>query len=462
MAAQDRPVFFRKIKLSIGGVYTMNIVEEHKSSLHIFEQHESEVRSYCRSFPTLFTKAAGSKMWDEAGKEYIDFFAGAGALNYGHNNPIMKQKLIQYLQNDGVTHSLDMATEAKEQFLIQFNKIILEPRKMKYKVMFPGPTGTNAVESALKLARKVTGRSNVIGFTNAFHGMTLGSLAVTGNKFKRNGAGVSLNDSTSMPFDGYLGTEIDTLDYLRSYLDDSGSGGSLPAAIIVETLQGEGGIFEASIPWLRGLEQICRSYEIMLIVDDVQMGCGRTGTFFSFEQAGIQPDIVCLSKSISGYGIPMALTLIRPEIDIWEPGEHNGTFRGHNLAFITAAQALEYWKTADFSNDIMKKGMLVNEALNEVVRAYPELEGEVRGKGLMRGIAFKAEGLASEISKLAFESGLIMETSGTDSEVIKIMPPLTIDITDLRKGLTIFKQCIQSKAAQLAQNKKGVYGNDRT
>ncbi|NHN33240.1 diaminobutyrate--2-oxoglutarate transaminase [Paenibacillus agricola] len=431
----------------------MNIVEEHKSSLNIFEQHESEVRSYCRSFPTLFTKASGSKMWDEAGKEYIDFFAGAGALNYGHNNPLMKQKLIQYLQNDGVTHSLDMATEAKRQFLLQFNKIILEPRNMNYKVMFPGPTGTNAVESALKLARKVTGRSNVIGFTNAFHGMTLGSLAVTGNKFKRNGAGVSLNDTTSMPFDGYLGAEIDTLDYLKSYLDDSGSGGSLPAAIIVETLQGEGGIFEASIPWLRGLEQICRSNGIMLIVDDVQMGCGRTGTFFSFEQAGIQPDIICLSKSISGFGIPMALTLIRPEIDIWEPGEHNGTFRGHNLAFITATQALEYWKTEDFSNDILKKGMLVNEALNEVVRAYPELEGEVRGKGLMRGIAYKAEGLANEISKLAFASGLIMETSGTDSEVIKMMPPLTIDIADLRKGLTIFKECMHSMVEQMALNK---------
>lgn len=427
----------------------MKVLDPSKASLHVFETLESEVRSYCRAFPAIFTKAKGFKLWDTAGVEYIDFFAGAGALNYGHNNPVLKQKLIQYIQNDGVTHSLDMATEAKEQFLKQFQKIILKPRGLSYKIQFPGPTGANSVESALKLARKVTGRSTVIGFTNAFHGMTLGALSVTGNKFKRRGAGVPLHHTVSMPYDGYMGCQIDTIEYLENYIQDSGSGVSLPAAIIVETIQGEGGIQAARTEWLCRLEKLCRDHEIVLIVDDVQMGCGRTGTFFSFEQAGIKPDIICLSKSIGGYGLPMALTLIRPELDVWEPGEHNGTFRGNNLAFITAAEALRYWESGQFSTVILAKGEILNSHLQSIVASFPQLKGQVRGRGLMQGIAFEDSGLAVRICERAFANGLIMETSGTDSEVAKIMPPLTIDEAGLIKGLDILRQSVQEIAAEI-------------
>ncbi|GIP17141.1 putative diaminobutyrate--2-oxoglutarate aminotransferase [Paenibacillus montaniterrae] len=409
--------------------------------LQLFEVLESEVRSYCRSFPTKFQKATGYQLWDSNGNGYIDFFAGAGALNYGHNEPQMKQKLIDYIMRDGVAHSLDMATEAKERFLSEFNEIILKPRNMTYKVMFPGPTGTNAVESALKLARKVTGRQTVMSFTNAFHGMTLGALAVTGNKFKRAGAGVPLNHSISMPYDGYMGKEIDTLKFIENYLQDSGSGVSLPAAIIVETVQGEGGINVASSEWLKGLERLCKAYGMLLIVDDVQMGCGRTGTFFSFERSGIQPDIICMSKSIGGYGLPMAITLMKPEHDQWSPGEHNGTFRGNNLAFITATEALRYWKTSQFAADIAVKADKVKRSLQRIISNYPELNGEHRGLGLMQGIALE-EGVAEQISQLAFEKGLIMETSGTNSEVIKVMPPLTIDMEGLETGLQLLEQCM--------------------
>lgn len=427
----------------------MKVLDPGKPSLHVFEMLESEVRSYCRSFPTIFRSAIGYKMWDTTGQEYIDFFAGAGALNYGHNHADLKQKLIQYIQNDGVTHSLDMATEAKEQFLERFQRIILEPRGLSYKIQFPGPTGANSVESALKLARKVTGRSTVIGFTNAFHGMTLGALSVTGNKFKRRGAGVPLHHTVSMPYDGYMGDQIDTIEYMRNYIQDSGSGVSLPAAIIVETIQGEGGINEASVQWLKNLEILCKEHKILLIVDDVQMGCGRTGTFFSFEEAGIKPDIVCLSKSIGGYGLPMALTLIRPELDIWEPGEHNGTFRGNNLAFITASEALRYWENNQFSNDIMAKGQILNRSLQEMVASFPQLKGQVRGRGLMQGIAFEIGGLAERICERAFSKGLIMETSGTDSEVAKIMPPLIIDEKGLNMGLDILRESIKEVAADI-------------
>ncbi|MFB9274375.1 diaminobutyrate--2-oxoglutarate transaminase [Cohnella cellulosilytica] len=409
--------------------------------MRVFERCESEVRSYCRSFPTKFHRASGYTMWDVDDNAYIDFFAGAGALNYGHNPPEMKDRLMRYLADDGVAHTLDMASEAKEAFLSSFEETILKPRELNYKVMFPGPTGTNSVESALKLARKATGRQTVMSFTNAFHGMTLGALAVTGNKFKRGGAGVPLHHAVSMPYDGYMGPDVNTLDYIESYLKDSGSGISLPAAAIVETLQGEGGINVASDKWLKGLADICKRYGMLLIVDDVQMGCGRTGTFFSFERCGIVPDIVCLSKSIGGYGLPMALTLIKPELDLWKPGEHNGTFRGNNLAFITAAEALNFWKTTRFAEEIADKSRFLRERLTDLVRKFTDFEGEARGLGMMQGIAFEP-GIADRISRMAFERGLIMETSGTDGEVIKIMPPLTIDKDGLNRGLNVLEECL--------------------
>ncbi|MDF2667717.1 MAG: diaminobutyrate--2-oxoglutarate transaminase [Paenibacillus sp.] len=427
----------------------MKVLDQSVLSLGVFETLESEVRSYCRSFPTLFTRASGYKLWDAAGREYIDFFAGAGALNYGHNHPEMKKKLIEYLLEDGITHSLDMATEAKGKFLERFQEVILRPRGLSYKIMFPGPTGANSVESALKLARKVTGRTTVMAFTNAFHGMTLGALSVTGNKFKRKGAGIPLHHTVSMPYDGYLGADIDTLDYIESNIQDSGSGMSLPAAVIVETIQGEGGINEARVEWLRRLESICKNHGILLIVDDVQMGCGRTGTFFSFEEAGITPDIICLSKSIGGYGMPMALTLLKPELDIWEPGEHNGTFRGNNLAFITAAVALRYWESDEFQVGIKKKGELLNRRLHQLVAQFPALQGEVRGRGLMQGIAFSRQGLAEQLCAAAFSKGLIMETSGTDSEVAKIMPPLIIEQSGLLQGLDILEASMREASEKL-------------
>jgi len=421
----------------------VKVADELRSPLKVFEALESEVRSYCRSFPTVFAKASGYRLWDRDGREYIDFFAGAGALNYGHNNQRIKAKLIDYLMNDGITHSLDMATEAKEKLLERFHEVILKPRNLHYKVMFPGPTGTNSVESALKLARKVTGRDTIMSFTNAFHGMTIGSLSITGNESKRKGAGIPLTNSISMPFDGYFGSEADTVSYIERFLEDNGSGISLPAAIILETVQGEGGINVASFEWLRNMEELCRRWNILLIVDDVQVGCGRTGPFFSFEPAGIYPDIVCLSKSIGGYGIPLALTLIKPEYDLWDPGEHNGTFRGHNLGFVAATEALSYWEDDQFSREILEKGEKVRLFLEMLAQHYPEMEGEVRGRGLLQGIEIGVDGLAEKICAAAFERGLIMETSGPNSEVVKIMPPLTIDEKGLEKGLTILEESFE-------------------
>jgi diaminobutyrate-2-oxoglutarate transaminase len=410
--------------------------------MNIFSEVESEVRTYCRQWPVVFDTAVGCRIFDEDGREYLDFFAGAGALNYGHNPPRLKRALIDYLERDGIIHSLDMHTHAKAGFLEAFQRLILEPRGLAYRVQFPGPTGTNAVEAALKLARKVTGRTSVVNFTNSYHGMSLGSLAVTGSVFHRDGAGVALGNATPMPFDQYLGPDSPHFQWFTMLLDDPGSSLGKPAAVIVETVQGEGGLSVAGVEWLRELAELCRQRQIVLIVDDVQMGVGRTGPFFSFEVAGIQPDIVCLSKAISGSGLPMALTLIRPELDQWSPGEHNGTFRGNNAAFVTATAALEeFWADEQLEQSTLAKGEMVGESFRQLAAS---VEGaSCKGRGLARGIRFEQQGLAAELCAAAFQRGLLLVTAGARDEVMKAMPPLTISDVDLKAGLSIIEDCLR-------------------
>jgi diaminobutyrate-2-oxoglutarate transaminase len=434
----------------------------------VFEQLESDVRSYSRAWPVVFDRARGARLHDTEGNAYIDFFSGAGALNYGHNHPVLKRALLDYLAEDRVLHSLDMNTVAKAELLERLRAVVFEPRGLSYRVQFPGPTGTNAVEAALKLARKVTGRRQIVSFTNAFHGMTLGSLSVTANSMKRSGAGVSLNDSTHLPYCGFLDDDVDSIQLLEALIEDRGSGLDLPAAVIVETVQGEGGVNVASVSWLRRLADLCAAREILLIVDDVQMGCGRTGPFFSFEDAGIVPDIVILSKSLSGIGLPLALTLIRPELDVWEPGEHNGTFRGNNPAFVTATAALSMWQAGGFpqgaaqigqdgsvrteggiEGSIRARGRIVEQALSriadEVRRQRPDLEVDVRGKGLVWGLALPGGDMATKAARAAFDRGVLVETSGPDQDVVKLMPPLTVSVDDeLVPGLEVLAEAMDT------------------
>jgi diaminobutyrate-2-oxoglutarate transaminase len=413
-------------------------------NLKIFNRLESEVRGYIRAFPTLFAKARGSLLIDEDGRQYIDFFAGAGTLNYGHNNPVLKQRLLDYVEADGLVHGLDMATVAKKEFLEAFERLILKPRGYEYKVQFPGPTGTNAVEAALKLARKIKGRANIITFTNGFHGVTGGSLAATGNSKFRDAAGIALGNTTFMPYDGYMGEGVDTIDYVERMLADGSSGVDLPAAVIVETVQGEGGVNVASAAWMQRLEKMCRRHDILLIVDDIQAGCGRTGQFFSFEHLGISPDIVTLSKSISGFGLPMSLTLMKPELDVWSPGQHNGTFRGNNLAFVTAqATLVHYWTTGEFEDSVKRKASIIAGRLNHIADNYGDGVFTVRGRGMMMGLA--ADGvpdLAGKVAVEAFKKGLVIETSGAQDRVLKLLPPLTIDEARLRAGLDILEESV--------------------
>lgn len=408
-----------------------------------FKKHESEVRSYIRSFPAIFQKAKGSLLYDEEGNEYIDFFAGAGTLNYGHNNPLVSEAIIKYIKEDGIIHGLDKATTAKKIFLEKFYDIVLHPRHMEYKIQFTGPTGTNAVETALKLVRMVKGRRNIISFTNAFHGLTMGSMAVTANSFYRDEAFINRTNVSFMPFDGYFGDDVNTADYLRKYLEDQSSGVDLPAAIILECIQAEGGINVASDEWLRDIEQICKDFDILLIVDDIQVGNGRTGSFFSFESSGINPDIITLSKSIGG-GLPLSMVLMKTELDQWKPGEHTGTFRGNNLAFIASAELLSYWENDNLSKAVESKEKILKDGLMEIKEKYPSIQAEVRGKGLIYGLKIPLRGFCGDVSEETFSRGLLIELAGAEDDVLKFLSPLTIEPDLLTDGLQIIEDSIKA------------------
>ncbi|WP_281245985.1 diaminobutyrate--2-oxoglutarate transaminase [Oceanisphaera psychrotolerans] len=320
---------------------------------------------------------------------------------------------------------------------------------MDHVAQFTGPTGTNAVEAAMKLARKVTGRENIVAFTNGFHGVSLGALAATGNQHHRGGAGTVLANVTRLPYDGYTGAGEDSLLLFETMLNDNSSGLDKPAAVLFEVVQGEGGLNAASMEWLQRLEKICRKHDILLIADDIQAGCGRTGTFFSFEPAGIKPDIITLSKSLSGMGLPFALVLMHPELDQWEPGEHNGTFRGNNHAFITARKALEtFWKDDVFASEVRAKGELLTKRMQALVDRFPQLFEKVKGRGMMQGIACRDGDIADAITTKCFERGLIIETAGPNDEVVKCLCPLIITEAELTQGLDWLEEAIKETAGE--------------
>ncbi|PJK30323.1 diaminobutyrate--2-oxoglutarate transaminase [Minwuia thermotolerans] len=404
----------------------------------VFARRESEARSYCRSIPSLFTEARGSELFDDEGNRYIDFLAGCSSLNYGHNDPDMKQALLDYIAGDGIAHGLDLHTEAKGAFLTAFEEHILKPRDMDHRVMFMGPTGANAVEAAMKIARKKTGRTNIVAFTRGFHGVTMGALAATGNGYHRGGAGMDKSGVTRMPYDGFA-DGVDSAALLEQMLTDPSGGIDAPAAIILETVQGEGGLNAASTEWIENVARIARDNGALLIIDDIQAGCGRTGTFFSFEKMDVQPDLVTMAKSISGFGLPMAMVLVRPEHDVFGPAEHNGTFRGNTHAFVTARVAIEkFWADDSFEKALEEKATRLTRALRKLAETVPG--SRLKGRGLMQGLDVHSGELAGAICARAFELGLVVETSGSNDEVVKILAPLTTPAALFEEGFNMLEQ----------------------
>ncbi|MAQ44490.1 diaminobutyrate--2-oxoglutarate aminotransferase [Roseovarius sp. 22II1-1F6A] len=399
---------------------------------HIFANRESEARSYCRTFDVRFTKAKGSYLHTDEGDKYIDFLAGCSSLNYGHNDDDMKAALIDHITADGIAHALDMHTAVKAEFLQTFQDVILKPRGLDYQLMFTGPTGANAVEAAMKLARKVTGRHNVIAFTNGFHGVTMGALAATGNSYHREGGALPLQGVTRLPYDNYI-DGVNSADVLEKMLGDASSGVDAPAAIMLETVQGEGGLNAASPEFVKRVGELAKKHGALFIIDDIQAGCGRTGTFFSFEEMGVTPDIVTMAKSISGFGLPMALTLIKSEHDVFGPAEHNGTFRGNTHAFVTATVALrKFWSDDTFQNEIKEKSELLTRRLTEFAGYFPG--HKMKGRGMFQGVDVGSGETAAAVCKYCFEHGLVIETSGPNDEVVKVLAPLTTPVEVLEQG----------------------------
>ncbi|WP_370260793.1 aspartate aminotransferase family protein [Limnobacter sp.] len=417
-------------------------------SMHVFEQRESDVRGYSRTYPVVFDKAYNARQTTEDGREFIDFFAGAGVLNFGHNNARIQQAVVEYIQSNGVTHSLDMATVAKRQFIEAFDRVVLKPRNMVHKLQFMGPTGTNAVEAALKIARRATGRQQVVAFSHGFHGMTLGSLACTANAYFRGASGVPLQHVTHQAFGCEtpcrgctLGCGQPSLDRMRALYTDTSSGVAPPAAFMVEVIQAEGGVKVASAQWLRDLQSLAKEVGALLIIDDIQAGCGRTGNYFSFDGMGLDPDIVCLAKGIGGWGTPMAMNLVKPEIDRhWAPGEHTGTFRGQNLSFVAGREALSYFEDDTLMNEVKRKGEWIKNALDALAKRHPILE--VTGKGMIWGVNVGSTDVSKAVVKQCFDDGLLIAGCGTGGRVIKLIPPLTIPDEDLQQGMDILQKAI--------------------
>ena len=414
----------------------------------VFETYESNVRSYIRSFPAVFEYAKGSTLIDENGRSYVDFFCGAGACNYGHNNDYIKEKLIRYLQEDRIIHALDMGTTAKREFIRFYEENILRPRGYDYKIQFPAPTGTNAVEAALKIARKATGRRGVFALMGAFHGMTLGSLACTTDADSRAAAGIELPGVTHVPAP-YMFPEMDTLKYIETLLTDDHSGSDKPAAFILEAVQVDGGVYPLPAEYLRGLRELLTRHGVLMIVDDIQAGSCRTGRYFSFEHAGIVPDIVTVSKSAGGYGIPFAMTLLKPELDVLHPGDHTGTFRGNQLAFVAAKAGVEYYLNHDMDREVQRKGAVMEKFLREEI-APLDSRLAIRGVGLLWGIDFNAmpdPSVSKAVMQACFRNGLIAERAGRGNNLLKLMPPLVVTDEELRKGLEILRGAMREVLA---------------
>lgn len=418
--------------------------------MSVFEQRESAIRAYCRVYPVVFEKALNARQTDENGHEYIDFFAGAGVLNFGHNNPRMTEAVVEYIQSNGVLHSLDMHTTAKRDFMTHFVRTVLEPRDMPHRLQFMGPTGTNAVEAAMKLARRATGRQDIVAFSHGFHGMTLGALSATANQVFRNAAGVPLNHVQHFAFGCTprcpgceLGCGEASLERLRAQYQDSSSGVMPPAAFLVETIQAEGGVKVADKAWIEALGRLAKEVGALLIIDDIQVGVGRTGSFFSFDDLDIDPDIICLAKGIGGLGTPLAMNLVKPEIDdLWAPGEHTGTFRGQNISFIAGDVALSY-----FDDDALMQTVHANSrAMFDAVEPLAERHEAVHitGKGMIAGIDVSEGPRAKAIVSQCFEKGLLVSACGTGGRVVKVIPPLTIPEADLQQGLKTLVEVVDN------------------
>ncbi|MBC2658750.1 aspartate aminotransferase family protein [Pseudomonas sp. MSSRFD41] len=434
-------------------------------------RQESNARSYPRRIPLALKRASGIHVEDVEGRRFIDCLAGAGTLALGHNHPVVIAAIQQVLADELPLLTLDLTTPVKDQFVQDLFGLLPEALAAEAKIQFCGPTGTDAVEAALKLTRTATGRSTVLSFQGAYHGMSQGSLSLMGSLGpKRALAGLLNNGVQFLPFPydyrcpfglgGAAGVKAN-LNYLENLLCDPEAGVALPAAVIVETVQGEGGVIPADLEWLRGLRRITEKAGVALIVDEIQSGFGRTGKMFAFEHAGIIPDVVVLSKAIGG-SLPLAVMVYRDWLDTWQPGAHAGTFRGNQMAMAAGSAVMRYLKEHRVTEHAAAMGERLREHLLILQRDYPQL-GDVRGRGLMLGVELvdpqgtpdalghppQHRRLAPLVQRECLKRGLILELGGRHGSVVRFLPPLVISAAQIDQVAEIFSKAVAAAVAGL-------------
>ncbi len=429
-------------------------------------QQESNARSYPRRIPLALKRAKGIYLEDVEGRRFIDCLAGAGTLALGHNHPVVIEAIQQVLADELPLHTLDLTTPVKDQFVQDLFGLLPPELAREAKIQFCGPTGTDAVEAALKLVRTATGRSTVLSFQGGYHGMSQGALSLMGSLGPKQPLAALLSSGVQfMPFPydyrcpfglgGDAGVKAN-LHYLQNLLSDPEAGVQVPAAVIVEAVQGEGGVIPADLDWLRGLRRITEQAGVALIVDEIQSGFARTGKMFAFEHAGIVPDVVVMSKAIGG-SLPLAVVVYRDWLDQWLPGAHAGTFRGNQMAMAAGSAVMRYLVEHRLAEHAAAMGARLSGHLHRLQRDFPQL-GDIRGRGLMLGVELvnplgepDVQGhppvfaeLAPRLQRECLKRGLILELGGRHGSVVRFLPPLVITAAEIDEVADIFARALSA------------------
>ncbi|OKL35444.1 diaminobutyrate--2-oxoglutarate transaminase [Domibacillus mangrovi] len=431
--------------------------------LEFQNEKESNAKSYPRHFPLVIEKAEGMMITDVEGNVFYDCLCGAGTLALGHNHPVVIQAIEDVLKQQLPLHTLDLATPLKIEFMQEIFSMLPKELRGSTKIQFCGPTGADGVEAAIKLVKNATKGKSILAFQGGYHGSTQATMSMSGNLSKKQHLQSLLPDVHFLPFPyeyrcpfgiGAEKTAKISAQYIENVLDDCESGIASPCGMIFETVQGEGGAIPADIEWLKEMRRVTAERGIPLIIDEVQTGIGRTGEMFSFEHAGIIPDVIVCSKAIGG-GLPMSIIIYQEELDQWNPGAHIGTFRGNQLGMATGLATLKYMKENDVLENVNVRSKQVFERLNELQEKYEEI-GDVRGRGLMIGVEIvnpkgrkdrlghypQYEELALQIQERCFHNGLIIEVGGRYSAVMRFLPPLTMTENETAEVLTIFEKSV--------------------
>ena len=435
--------------------------------LEFQSEHESDVRSYPRRLPLAVERAEGAYLWDTRGQKFLDFLSGAGVMALGHHHPEVDAEIVDQITRKLPYQTLDLTSRVRNVFIRELLEFIGEDFSENPRIQFCGPTGADAVEAALKLAKLFTGRSGIFSFQGGYHGATHGALAVTSNiSMKGRHAGLMQGVhffpypySMRCPF-GIGGEEGARagLRFLESALADPESGVVKPAAVILEAIQGEGGVIPAPAFWLRELRRITEEHGVLLIMDEIQSGIGRTGAPFAYEESGIKPDILLMSKAVGG-GLPLSVMVFDQVLDIWKSGEHCGTFRGNQLAIAAGAKTLQIIKRDDLCSHAATMGQRLMTGLGEIADANPETVGEVRGRGLMVGMeivvggpgtpARPARHAAERVLRIQHEAlkrGLIIERGGRHGSVLRFLPPLITEPEHIDRCIEVIGDSLKASA----------------